>query len=144
MGFTSIFMVFKISIGNHSKNWRKAIRFHKSWILASVCSQISILLIEANCLSKYFYRVEMALEVLCRGLKIGFGNHPNGWREFNWFDVGCIFPSACSLSSILPIEANCLSKYFFRVELALELLSRGWKLGLEIILKVEESLIGLI
>ena len=34
-------------------NW-----FHKSWILALVCSQDSSFPIKANCLSKYFYMVE--------------------------------------------------------------------------------------
>ena len=44
----------------------------------------------------------------------------------------------------LPIEVNCLWKYFYGVEEALEVLSMGWRFALIFIPEDEEKLIGFI
>ena len=59
------------------KNLREVNWFHKSWILAAVCSHGFSLPIEANCLSKYFFTVEDGFGSTLWGSKIGFENSPN-------------------------------------------------------------------
>ena len=75
-GFGSTLSGLKICIGSHTRGWRETNWFHKSWILAAVCSQCSTLPIEANCLWKYLNGVEIGFENTPKGLKIGLEVFP--------------------------------------------------------------------
>ena len=90
--------------------------------------------IEANCLSKYFFRAEEDFGSTLKGLNIGFGNPPKDKR--GWLAV------VCSQGSSLPIEANCLSNLFHWVEYGFRSTLSGLNISLDIIPKVEERLTG--
>ena len=73
-----------------------------------MCSEGSSLLIEANCVSKYFCGIEDGFGSTLIGLKIGSGSHPRDLKEADWFHKSWILAVLCSQGSTLPIEANCL------------------------------------
>ena len=78
MGFGSIPIGLDIGFRSHPRGRREANWFHKTWILASLCSQGSSLPIEAIYLCKYFYWIEDGFKNTLYGLKIRFG-------KANWF-----------------------------------------------------------
>ena len=84
-----------------------------------------------------FIGLKMALEVLS-GFEDWHWMSFQSWRQTNWFHRGWILTTVCSPGFSLPIEANCLWKYTWGLSMALEVLSLGWRLALEVIPEIEE------